>query len=69
MQLPGVVVESERTAADAEQDWPAIRSTLEAAMHNLAKMRTEEGGAMAADLRSNSQLIGVELREILLDRR
>jgi uncharacterized protein (TIGR00255 family) len=64
LQLPGVVVESERTAADAEQDWPAIRSTLEAAMHNLAKMRTEEGGAMAADLRSNSQLIGVELREI-----
>jgi uncharacterized protein (TIGR00255 family) len=64
LQLPGAIVETQRSAADVEEDWPLIRSTLEAAMQNLASMRTEEGRAMAADLKSNSQIIGRELKAI-----
>jgi uncharacterized protein (TIGR00255 family) len=62
--LPGVVREDPLTAEDAEQDWPLIRQTLQAAMENLAKMRHEEGQAMAADLRANCRIVATELDKI-----
>jgi uncharacterized protein (TIGR00255 family) len=61
LALPGVVSEHVPDAEDAERDWPIIRSTLQAAMENLAKMRTDEGRAMAADLRANCKAIADEL--------
>ena len=64
LMLPGVIAEDPTTAEDASQDWPLIRQTLEAAMQNLAHMRTDEGRAMAADLRANCQTIVGELAEI-----
>lgn len=64
LQLPGAVAENRRSAADAEQDWPLIRQTVEAALKNLASMREGEGRAMAADLKANSKAIGVELKAI-----
>jgi uncharacterized protein (TIGR00255 family) len=62
--LPGVIVEDPTTAEDAEEDWPLIRQTLEAAMKNLAEMRAGEGRAMSADLRANCQTVATELAEI-----
>ena len=64
MQLPGVVAEHVTTPEDAERDWPLIKQTLLAAMESLAKMRTDEGRAMAADLSSNCQVIASELQLI-----
>jgi uncharacterized protein (TIGR00255 family) len=64
LTLPGVVVENPVTADDAERDWPLIRTTLEAAMVNLAKMREDEGKAMGADLRANCAAIAKELDAI-----
>ncbi len=64
LQLPGVISEHVTSADDAERDWPLIKSTLDGAMENLAKMRGEEGRAMTADLRANLQTIAAELAEI-----
>ncbi|HUY88517.1 MAG TPA: YicC/YloC family endoribonuclease [Pirellulales bacterium] len=61
LMLPGVVVENPTTPAMAEEEWPLVRETLEAAMQNLAQMRTEEGRAMTADLRINCQTVAAEL--------
>lgn len=62
--LPGVVAENPTTADDAEAEWPQIRQTLLAALENLAKMRTEEGRAMADDLRANGRAVAAGLVEI-----
>lgn len=62
--LPGVAGEDTAASADATADWPEIRQTVESAMENLAQMRTDEGRAMAADLRANCQAIGTSLDEI-----
>ncbi|HEX4130723.1 MAG TPA: YicC/YloC family endoribonuclease [Pirellulales bacterium] len=67
LSLPGVISEHVPSADDAERDWPVIHSTLEAALENLSKMRTEEGRAMADDLRNNCRTVSGELAEI--DRR
>lgn len=64
LTLPGVVHESITTATDASQVWPVIRKTLDEALANLAKMRIDEGRAMAADLESNRAAIAVELKKI-----
>ena len=64
LMLPGVVTEHTTTAEEAEKDWPLIKQTLVAAMDNLAKMRADEGRAMAADLRANCQAIAAELTHI-----
>jgi uncharacterized protein (TIGR00255 family) len=53
LQLPGVINESTVDPSVAAEDWPLIASTLETALGNLARMRIEEGRAMAADLKSN----------------
>jgi uncharacterized protein (TIGR00255 family) len=64
LTLPGVISEDPTTAEDAEADWPLIRQTLESAMENLARMRADEGKAMATDLRANCQSIGQDLAEV-----
>lgn len=61
LALPGVVVENPTTPAMAEEEWPLVRETLAAALENLAQMRTDEGRAMAADLRANCRSVAAEL--------
>ncbi|OHB68600.1 MAG: YicC family protein [Planctomycetes bacterium RBG_13_63_9] len=62
--LPGVVDEEASGSVDATADWPPIRSALEAAMENLARMRTEEGKTMAADLKTNCRAAATSLENI-----
>lgn len=62
--LPGVVIENPTSPAEAEEEWPLVREALVAAMENLAQMRTDEGRAMAADLRANCQVVAAELAAI-----
>ena len=64
LQLPGVVQEDPRTLSDVEQDWPLIERALQAALQNMARMRVEEGRAMAADLSANCTAIAAELDQI-----
>lgn len=64
LQLPGVVEESALHWSDAAEDWPQIQQTLTEAMGRLAKMRMDEGAAMAADLRGNAAAISRELEAI-----
>ncbi len=63
LQLPGVVDGNSPTGA-AQDDWPLISETLDAAMTNLSQMREEEGRAMAADLRGNCSAINTQLNSI-----
>jgi len=64
LSLPGVAEEQPGRPVDAAADWPLIGRTLETAMENLARMRTEEGPAMAADLKANCQAIATVLDAI-----
>ena len=64
LALPGVVTEQQTSVEDAERDWPVIQEAIEAALENLAKMRREEGRAMAADLRTNCAIVAGELTHI-----
>lgn len=64
LALPGVVVPNPDRAADAATFWPPIRVALLAALENLARMRREEGRAMAADLRANCGTIAAELTHV-----
>jgi len=62
--LPGVVNEDGWPAGNAQEDWPAISAVLGSAMDNLARMRQDEGQAMAADMLTNCRAIGGELDQI-----
>lgn len=62
--LPGVVNEQPWAATAAQDDWPLISRTIEAAMQNLSHMREEEGRAMGTDLKANCRTIAVELDQI-----
>jgi uncharacterized protein (TIGR00255 family) len=64
LMLPGVVDDQTANLFDPEADWPLIRSTLEAAVENLAQMRTREGQAMADDLAANCKAIAGNLQEV-----
>ena len=64
LSLPGVVNEDVWPAGNAQEDWPLVSAALTAAMDNLARMREDEGQAMANDLRSNCRAIGAELDQI-----
>lgn len=64
LPLPGVVDETCGGATDIEADWPAIEKTVQAALDNLARMRTNEGQAMAADLKANCEAVAVGLKQI-----
>lgn len=58
LALPGVVNEDTLAIPEAEQDWPVIRSTLEAAIDAMDRMRLDEGRAMTVDLRANCRQVG-----------
>ena len=62
--LPGVVNDSSATPADTTTNWAVIRPTLQAAMESLARMRAEEGRAMATDLRANCRAAAASLQQI-----
>jgi len=64
LSLPGVIEELSAADVDPDADWPAVRRALEAALENLARMRSDEGRAMAADLEANRRLIAAGLDEI-----
>lgn len=62
--LPGVVNSDVIVRADVADDWPVIARALEAAVTNLDRMRTDEGQAMANDLRVNCRAMSVCLAQI-----
>jgi uncharacterized protein (TIGR00255 family) len=64
LALPGVVAEQTVSSSELSEDWPLIENTLEAALANLASMRTKEGAAMAADLADNCRQIATELTHV-----
>jgi uncharacterized protein (TIGR00255 family) len=64
--LPGVIDEGLAAGTAATEDWPVISETLLAALANLARMRGDEGQAMAADLRVNAGTIARELASVAL---
>jgi len=64
LSLPGTVVENPNRSSDVQAQWPMIRKVLTAALQNLAKMRIDEGRAMAADLRTNCAVVTAELIKI-----
>ena len=64
LALPGVVDERFALAKDPAEDWPLIGATLEAALANLARMRSDEGRAMAADLTANCRVIAARLDQL-----
>lgn len=62
--LPGVINESQGLSQRASECWPLVETTIKQALEMLAKMRTEEGHAMAADLRLNCQAIADRVASI-----
>jgi uncharacterized protein (TIGR00255 family) len=64
LPLPGVVDDSADQSGDVMADWPIVQNTLQAALKNLGRMRTEEGRAMAADLAANCPAVGASLEMI-----
>lgn len=64
LSLPGVVDEDAGALAAPSADWPLIGETLEEAMEKLARMRAEEGRAMAGDLKANCRAAAASLTQI-----
>jgi uncharacterized protein (TIGR00255 family) len=57
LSLPGSVTERSSADYDPREDWPAIEPVVRDALAATAKMRAEEGVALAADLAHNGRLI------------
>jgi uncharacterized protein (TIGR00255 family) len=57
LSLPGAVDEHAAGDHDPRDDWPAIEPVLRDALAATARMRAEEGVALAADLAHNGRLI------------
>ena len=57
LSLPGAVDEHSGTDYDPRGDWPTIRPVVREALAAVAKMRTAEGIALAADLAHNGRQI------------
>jgi uncharacterized protein (TIGR00255 family) len=57
LSLPGTVDEKSRGQYDPRDDWPAIEPVIREALAAVAKMRAEEGIALAADLAHNGRQI------------
>jgi uncharacterized protein (TIGR00255 family) len=64
LSLPGSVDERRSSDVDPRDDWPVIEPVLRQALANLAKMRAEEGVALAADLAHNGRQILEQLDAI-----
>ena len=61
LSLPGTVDEKSRGDRDPREDWPLIEPVIREALASLAKMRAEEGVALAADLAHNGRQIAEHL--------
>jgi uncharacterized protein (TIGR00255 family) len=61
LSLPGTVDEKSRGDRDPREDWPLIEPVIRDALASLAKMRAEEGVALAADLAHNGRQIAEHL--------
>ena len=59
--LPGVVSEDSRRFSNAAEAWSLVDETLQAALVNLDQMRSDEGRAMAEDLKANLQAVAASL--------
>jgi uncharacterized protein (TIGR00255 family) len=57
LSLPGAVIEHAGADRDPRDDWPAIEPVVRDALASTAKMRAEEGVALAADLAHNGRQI------------
>lgn len=57
LTLPGAIVERSRADNDPREDWPTIEPVIQDALAATAKMRAEEGVALAADLAHNGRQI------------
>jgi len=64
LMLPGVANEQAKVTGDVSENWPHIKETLDAALANMARMRADEGRAMAADLALNCATVARELTHI-----
>jgi len=57
LSLPGIISEKSRGDDDPHNDWPLIEPVIQDALAATAKMRAEEGVALAADLAHNGRQI------------
>lgn len=64
LSLPGSVDEKSRGDHDPHEDWPTIEPVIREALAAMAKMRAEEGVALAADLAHNGRQIAELLDEV-----
>ncbi len=64
LTLPGVVNEQIAGSQCADTDWPLIERTIQQALDGLARMRQDEGRAMAVDLEENCATIARELESV-----
>jgi len=64
LALPGVVPEAGGAHLDLHEDWPLLEKVLVQALERLQNMRQEEGRAMAQELLSLRDSIGVHLERI-----
>lgn len=62
--LPGVVDERAGADFDPHSDWPAIEPAVREALAAVAKMRAEEGAALAADLAQNGRQMDQFLEQV-----
>ncbi len=62
--LPGVVGEESKRFSDAAESWPLVHETLDAALLNLDQMRSDEGRAMADDLKANLDAVAASLDQV-----
>jgi uncharacterized protein (TIGR00255 family) len=64
LALPGVVNEHPAASTDTDEIWPLVERTIQQALEGLARMRQDEGQAMAADLSENCRTISKELESV-----
>ena len=64
LALPGVAEEHLLDGGDSEECWPVVEQALKESLSRLTQMRSEEGRAMAVDLRANCDTILSELDHI-----
>lgn len=64
LQLPGVVIEDDRSGRDPQDDWPLVREALRGALQKLQEFRGSEGESMAQELRTNARVIAERLEHV-----
>ena len=64
LALPGVVEERKPDASDPHEDWPALSAVVSEALAKLQSARADEGRAMAQELLTLGQAVGVHLERV-----